>query len=1034
MIYRFGACTMDVSRRLIERHGAPVHVEPQAFALLHYLVENRGRAVTKEELFAEIWGGRAVSDAVLTTRIRGLRRALDEPGNVSVIRTLHRVGYEFSAKVREERAQHDPASAKGPGPGALQSARVNPPDEVRHVVVIALQPRLPLDQPFDPEQFDQMHFAARTILSERLHKEHDAIVESADGTLFALIGVRITRADDLRRAARLALALADTASTGGTQVALAIATGNVARVGETFRGDALLIAAQTVAQARSGEVLLSASVANRMPEGASAEFDGDLARLTGCREDHGSDSSATPFVGRAVELGLIDSALSAMLENASGGCITLEGAAGIGKSRLAQRAVKMIEDLGGRHSLVHIRELGADGTLHRGIMRGFLPLIGDPAPYLAAAALEARPALQRLLEGAETRDAVIHSEPLGAAIAGILRRVSVDVPLIVVVEDVHWIDEQSRKLVLELAQICAEMQVILLVTARPSAKSFLEDIAARADGDIVALTLGPLSRRQSLSLVQALAPDIDEQTGERLVDRAGGNALFLTRLVEAYLEQGRASLEAVPGSIQSVVQVQFDQLDKARQGLLRKISILGERLEKHVAGIVYGDAVARDAPTAGFLRASGTWLQFTHNLVRESIYASIPRAERERLHTEAANALVGYDPLLAAEHAILGDLSVAPSICVRVARDTFHFRRTGRSVELIERATKLDCTPDQRAQLEIFLGSSKLELYDEAAALAHYREAAAWAQSSTPGVFAQVRIARVNCRRYDLAAASAALDRADAWVEKHPGPGYLGSEIAETRSVVAWLGRDLDEGVRKGEEAVSLSDHPHSTGRALKTLSLSYFSQARFATARQTVDACLALIEEKTLRLVEPEVLGPALRIRWYADPGDHGLAEANALVSRADETGVRQARLHTRSVRLEIAWELGDREAFARDLEALRAELLPQHRLTWATVAFFEALQQLRDGREPALDSVSAGLPTADPPAFLPLNWLHSRFSRHQDLPADIDPTPHESLWLARLQRRLADTGGLALDRPAFEESGAWRRFAAAHEIPPLP
>ena len=340
----------------------------------------------------------------------------------------------------------------------------------------------------------------------------------------------------------------------------------------------------------------------------------------------------------------------------------------------------------------------------------------------------------------------------------------------------------------------------------------------------MALALGPLSGRQSRSLVRALAPEIDDDVADRLVMRAGGNALFLTRLVEAYQEQGRSSLEIVPGSIQSVVQVQFDQLDPPRRSLLRKLSVLGERIEKHVAGIVYGDAAARDAPTAGFLRASGAWLQFTHNLVRESVYASIPKADRERLHTEAANALVDYDPLLAAEHAILGDLSVAPSICVRVARDTFHFRRVGRSVELIERATRLECTPDQRAQLEIFLGSSKLQIRDEAAALAHYQEAAARAQSSTPAVLGLVRVARMDCRRYDLGAASAALDKADAWIEQDPGPGYLDSEVAETRSLVARLARDVSEGVRKGEEALKLSDHPHATGRALTTLSLSYFS------------------------------------------------------------------------------------------------------------------------------------------------------------------------------------------------------------------
>ena len=1031
MIYRFGACTMDVSRRLLERHGAPVHIEPQAFELLRYLVEHRGRAVTKQELFSEIWGGRAVSDAVLTTRIRSLRRALDEPGNASVIRTLHRVGYEFRAIVHEGRGQEDPSPTRGPIGVATQVRQPKAVDELRHAVVLALQPRLVLHQPSDPEHLDRMQSAARRHLAVGLRNEHDAIVESADGTLFALIGVRVTQAGDLRRASQLALELADTASSPEAPVALGIATGNIVRAGETFRGEALLMAAQTVAIARAGEVLLSGSVANRMPEGATIAFEGDIARLVACREDDNRAGVNAPFVGRAVELGLIESAVRAMLENKSGGCITLEGAAGIGKSRLAARAIKMVEDMGGYHALVLVRELGADGTLHRAVLRGFLPLIGDPGPLLSELSPEARPAVLRLLDVAETRDAVIHSQSLGLAIGEILRRLSADVPLLVVVEDVHWIDEQSRQLVLELAGICAEMQVILLVTARPTAKPFLEDIAARADGDIVTLSLGPLSGRQSRELVQGLASGIDTATVERLVNRAGGNALFLTRLVEAYEEQGSASLDAVPGSIQSVVQVQFDQLDEPRRALLRNLSILGERLEKQVAANVFGDAAARDAPTPGFLRASGRWLQFTHNLVRESIYHTIPRAERERLHTAAANALVGVDPLLAAEHAILGDLSVAPEICVRVARDTFHFRRVGRSVELIERATKLDCTPDQRAQLEIFLGSSKLELREEAAATVHYQNAAAQARSATPGVLALVRIARMYCRRHDLGAARAALDAADTWLETETGPGYLASEIAEMRSNVAWLNRDLSEAVDIAAQALDLSDHPHATGRAMKALALSHFSLGRFDTARRHAEACLALVDQKQLRLVEPDILAPALRARWYADPGGHQLDGAHAFVSRADAIGIRQARLQTRCVRLEIAWELAERDVFFRDLESLDAELLAQHRLTRAKVAFFAALQRLRDGASIDDAGPGTGLPAGHRPTFLPLHWLDAQFSSEPGVLPEISPTPYETLWLARLQGRLADTGALGLDDLGSSESTAWRQFALAHPVP---
>lgn len=107
MIYRFGACELDMTRRLLLRDGVPVHVEPQVLGLLHFLILNRARVLTKDEIIDDIWKGRAVSDAVLTSRMRSLRRAIDGEDAPSQVRTLHRVGYQFTAEVDE----YGPAAA-----------------------------------------------------------------------------------------------------------------------------------------------------------------------------------------------------------------------------------------------------------------------------------------------------------------------------------------------------------------------------------------------------------------------------------------------------------------------------------------------------------------------------------------------------------------------------------------------------------------------------------------------------------------------------------------------------------------------------------------------------------------------------------------------------------------------------------------------------------------------------------------------------------------------------------------------------------
>jgi len=73
------------------------------FDLLVYLVRNRGRVVSKDELIQSVWGGRIVSDSALTTRLNAARRAVDDSGAAQcVIRTVHRKGVRFVGEVSED--------------------------------------------------------------------------------------------------------------------------------------------------------------------------------------------------------------------------------------------------------------------------------------------------------------------------------------------------------------------------------------------------------------------------------------------------------------------------------------------------------------------------------------------------------------------------------------------------------------------------------------------------------------------------------------------------------------------------------------------------------------------------------------------------------------------------------------------------------------------------------------------------------------------------------------------------------------------
>lgn len=102
MIYRFEPFTLDLSLGQLSRGGEEVPVEPRAFALLRYLVENRDRLITKDELVETVWDGRFITDTAISTLIKTARRVLDDDGKTQrLIRTVHGRGFRFVADVEE---------------------------------------------------------------------------------------------------------------------------------------------------------------------------------------------------------------------------------------------------------------------------------------------------------------------------------------------------------------------------------------------------------------------------------------------------------------------------------------------------------------------------------------------------------------------------------------------------------------------------------------------------------------------------------------------------------------------------------------------------------------------------------------------------------------------------------------------------------------------------------------------------------------------------------------------------------------------
>ena len=118
MQFIFSNHVLDTSRQELSCGGEGVPIEPQVFNLLQYLVENRDRVVSKDDLFDKIWQGRIVSESTLTSRINAARKAVGDSGrDQRLVRTISRKGFRFVGDVRESQ----PKMKLGEGSANLSS-------------------------------------------------------------------------------------------------------------------------------------------------------------------------------------------------------------------------------------------------------------------------------------------------------------------------------------------------------------------------------------------------------------------------------------------------------------------------------------------------------------------------------------------------------------------------------------------------------------------------------------------------------------------------------------------------------------------------------------------------------------------------------------------------------------------------------------------------------------------------------------------------------------------------------------------------
>ncbi len=215
-------------------------------------------------------------------------------------------------------------------------------------------------------------------------------------------------------------------------------------------------------------------------------------------------------------------------------------------------------------------------------------------------------------------------------------------PTLLAVEDAQWMDEASAGLLAELTGRLGRLPWLVVVTRREGGEGFT---ARSDDANVTTIRLGPLDDAAATRLMRALssADPLRPHIEATVVERAGGNPLFITELVAA--ARRSSDLDELPGSMEGLVSARVDGLAAPDRNLLRRASVLGLSFDASLVPAVLDDdttapddRVWRRLADMVELERDGT-VRFRSSLVRDAAYEGLPFRLRRELHARAGESV-----------------------------------------------------------------------------------------------------------------------------------------------------------------------------------------------------------------------------------------------------------------------------------------------------------------------------------------------------------------------------------------------------------
>jgi len=402
------------------------------------------------------------------------------------------------------------------------------------------------------------------------------------------------------------------------------------------------------------------------PAGASRNDVGAVFRLAGRPLGiPGFGRPIAPFVGRQRDLELLESRLASTLAG-RGQVVGIVGDAGLGKSRLvfefrralSRRDVTWLEgrclSYGVSMPFLPILEMLREnfGLTHVDDAAAVVDRVRSGLEVVGMSADESSPYLLQLLgvsEGTE-RIAGLAPEAIRARTFDAIRQLTLQGsqrrPIVLVLEDLHWIDNSSEEVVSSMVGSLAGAAIMFVATYRPGYRPLWMDRSYSTQ-----IAIQPLSEDESRSVMRAAlrTKEVSEAVARQILAKAEGNPFFLEELAGAVRDQGDlgSTLEA-PDTVQDVLLARIHRLADGPRQALQMAALLGRESSLRVLRSIWNErddveSHLRELIRLEFLYEHSRGLEpvyvFKHPLTQEVAYSSIPAPQRRTLHAAAGRAL-----------------------------------------------------------------------------------------------------------------------------------------------------------------------------------------------------------------------------------------------------------------------------------------------------------------------------------------------------------------------------------------------------------